>query len=141
MQLSGFGACKTSAYPGFYFCVMTPALSAPGTFYSLWQLLEHYLLMAPDYTILDASDLYLAVTFKQREAIVGRNVFDVFPRDEQNDWQVFSNSLEHVRQHAAPHTMPRVRYDMQRAAEQGGTIEERYWQTTNYPQLDAQGKL
>ena len=86
---------------------MTPSLSAPGTFYALWQLPEHYLLMAPDYTILDASDLYLAATLKQREAIVGRNVFDVFPRDEQNDWQVFSDSLEHVRQHAhAPHHAP-----------------------------------
>ncbi|GAC1377195.1 MAG: hypothetical protein NVSMB30_23670 [Hymenobacter sp.] len=120
---------------------MTSALSAPGTFYSLWQLPEHYLLMAPDYTILDASDLYLAVTFKERASIVGRNVFDVFPRDEQNDWQVFSDSLEHVRVHRTAHTMPRIRYDMQRAAAQGGGTEERYWQTTNYPQLDAQGML
>ena len=120
---------------------MTPALSAPGTFYSLWQLPERYLLMAPDYTILDASDLYLAVTFKERASIVGRNVFDVFPRDEQNEWQVFSDSLEHVHQHRTAHTMPRIRYDMQRPPEQGGGTEERYWQTTNYPQLDAQGAL
>ena len=48
---------------------MTPSLSAPGTFYPLWQLPEHYLLLALDYTILDASDLYLAVTFKQRADI------------------------------------------------------------------------
>ena len=70
---------------------------------------------------------------------MGRNVFDVFPREEQNDWQVFFDSLEHVRQHATPHTMPRISYDMQRPAEQGGGLKERYWQTTNYPQLDAQG--
>ncbi|ALW86892.1 hypothetical protein AUC43_18495 [Hymenobacter sedentarius] len=97
--------------------------------------------MAPDYTILDASDPYLAVTFKQRDVIVGRNVFDVFPRADQNDWKVFSDSLEHVRQHGTPHTMPRIRYDMQRTAEQGGGLEERYWETTNYPQLDAQGNV
>ncbi|MBC6608830.1 PAS domain-containing protein [Hymenobacter sp. BT188] len=120
---------------------MTLSLSAPGTFYPLWQLPEYYLLLTPDYTILDASDLYLAVTFKQREAIVGRDVFEVFPRDEQNDWQVFADSLDYVREHAAPHTMPRIRYDMQRSAEQGGGLEERYWETTNYPQLDAQGNL
>lgn len=120
---------------------MTPSLSAPGTFSTLWQLPEHYLLMAPDYTILDASDLYLTVTFKQREAIVGRNVFDVFPRADQNDWKVFTDSLEHVRQHGTPHSMPRIRYDMQRTAEQGGGLEERYWETTNYPQLDAQGNV
>jgi PAS domain S-box-containing protein len=120
---------------------MMPSLATPGTFYSLWQLPEHYLLLAPDYTILDASDRYLAATLKQRAAIVGRNVFDVFPREEQNDWQVFFDSLEHVRQHATPHTMPRIRYDMQRPAEQGGGLEERYWQTVNYPQLDPQGQL
>ena len=120
---------------------MNPSLSAPGTFYALWQLPEYYLLMAPDYSILDASDLYLAVTFKHRAAIVGRNVFDVFPREDQNDWKVFTDSLDYVRQHAAPHTMPRIRYDMQRPAEQGGGLEERYWETTNYPQLDAQGNV
>ena len=120
---------------------MTPSLSAPGTFYPLWQLPEHYLLLALDYTILDASDLYLAVTFKQRAAIVGRDVFEVFPRDEQNDWQVFADSLDHVRQHGTPHTMPRIRYDMPRTAAQGGGLEERYWETTNYPQFDAQGTV
>ncbi|WP_426061217.1 PAS domain-containing protein [Hymenobacter sp. B1770] len=120
---------------------MTPSLSAPGTFYTLWQLPEHYLLMAPDYTILDASDRYLAVTMKQRDAIVGRDVFDVFPRGEQNDWKVFADSLDYVREQAKPHTMPRIRYDMQRTAEQGGGLEERYWETTNYPQLDAQGNV
>ncbi|GAA4367150.1 hypothetical protein GCM10023185_38760 [Hymenobacter saemangeumensis] len=116
-------------------------LSAPGTYDLLWQLPEHYLLMAPDFTILDASDLYLSATFKQREAIVGRNVFDVFPREDQNDWKIFTDSLEHVRQQRTPHTMPRIRYDMQRTPEQGGSLEERYWETTNYPQLDDQGQL
>ena len=120
---------------------MTPSLSAPGTFYYLWQLPEDYLLLAPDYTILDVSDRYLATTGRQRDAIVGRNVLDVFPRAEQNDWQVFADSFEYVRQHATPHTMPRIRYDISRPVEQGGGLEERHWQTTNYPQLDAQGRV
>ena len=65
---------------------MAPSISAPGTFYYLWQLPDNYLLLAPDYTILDASNRYLATTGRQRAAIVGCNVFDVFPRAEQNDW-------------------------------------------------------
>lgn len=88
----------------------------------LRQLPEHYLLMAPDGTILDASDRYLAATLKERAAIVGRNVFDVFPREEQNDWQVFA--APRARQHATPHTVPRICYDMQRPAEQ-----ERPWRS------------
>lgn len=120
---------------------MAPSHSAPGTFYTLWQLPEHYLLLAPDLTILDASDRYLAVTMKQREAIVGRGVFDVFPRDAQNAWKVFVDSVDHVRDTGTSHAMTRVRYDIQRPAEQGGGLEERYWETTNYPQLDAQGNV
>ncbi|OWP64201.1 hypothetical protein CDA63_05630 [Hymenobacter amundsenii] len=98
------------------------------------------MLVAPDFTILDASDRYLTTTLLERDAIVGRDVFDVFPREEQSEWQVLFNSLEYVRQHATAHTMPRIRYDLQRPAGQGG-LEERYWQTTNYPQLDDQGRL
>jgi PAS domain-containing protein len=33
----------------------------------------------PEFTILDASDAYLRATRKQRQAIVGRPIFDVFP--------------------------------------------------------------
>ncbi|WP_190242669.1 PAS domain-containing protein [Hymenobacter lapidiphilus] len=120
---------------------MTSPLPAPGTFYSLWQLPEHYMLVTPDHTILDATDLYLTTTLLERADIVGRNVFDVFPREEQSEWQVLFNSLEYVRQHATAHTMPRIRYDLQRPAAQGGGLEERYWQTTNYPQFDDQGRL
>jgi hypothetical protein len=48
--------------------------SAPGLF----------MVLAPDsprFTILAASDAYLRATKKQREEIVGRAVFDVFPRN------------------------------------------------------------
>jgi PAS domain S-box-containing protein len=120
---------------------MAFSLSAPGTFYWLWQLPERYLLLTPDYTILDASDAYLAATMKERGAVVGRKLFDVFPREEQNEWQVFADSIDHVRQHGEPHTMARIRYDIPRPAGQDGGLEERYWQSTNYPQFDAQGQL
>ena len=120
---------------------MAPSISAPGTFYYLWQLPDDYLLLAPDYTILDASDRYLATTGRQRDAIVGHNVFDVYPRAEQNDWRTFADSFEYVRQHATSHTMPRIRYDIPRPAGQGDGLEERYWQTTNHPQFDAQGRV
>lgn len=38
-----------------------------------------YLLLAPDLTILAASDDYLRATMTRRDKIVGRGVFDVFP--------------------------------------------------------------
>jgi PAS domain-containing protein len=38
-----------------------------------------YLILAPDLTIVAVSDAYLAATMTQREAIVGRALFEVFP--------------------------------------------------------------
>jgi len=43
-----------------------------------------YLLLTPDLTIVAADDAYLAATMTSREAIVGRQLFDVFP-DDPND--------------------------------------------------------
>nr|GFC83654.1 hypothetical protein [Tanacetum cinerariifolium] len=81
------------------------------------------LLMAPDATILDNTDEHVAVSLKARDEIVGRPLFEAFPV------------------HLEPHTMPLIRYDLERPAEQGGGFEELYWQATHYPVLDAAGQL
>src|ERR671925_570583 len=38
-----------------------------------------YLVLAPDFTIVAASDAYLRATMTKREEILGRGIFDVFP--------------------------------------------------------------
>src|SRR5919206_5155208 len=38
-----------------------------------------YLLLTPELTIVAVSDAYLSATMTKRGAIVGRNIFDVFP--------------------------------------------------------------
>jgi PAS domain S-box-containing protein len=106
----------------------------------LHQLPGNYILLAPDNTILEASDDYLAATLKRREDVVGTNILDAYTAAEQNEWQVLADSFEQVRQTRQPYTMPLIRYDLKRPAGQGG-YEERYWQATNYPILDAAGNL
>jgi PAS domain S-box-containing protein len=99
------------------------------------------LLMAPDATILDNTDEHVAVSLKARDEVVGRPLFEAFPSVDQNQGDIMEASHAHVRQQLEPHTMPLIRYDLERPAEQGGGFEEYYWQATHYPILDAQGRL
>ncbi len=97
--------------------------------------------MAPDSTILDNTDEHVAVSLKAREDIVGRPLFEAFPAVDKNEGDIMEQSHEHVRRFLEPHTMPLIRYDLERPAEQGGGFEEFYWQATHYPILDAAGEL
>ncbi|HWB58673.1 MAG TPA: CHASE3 domain-containing protein [Chthoniobacteraceae bacterium] len=92
------------------------------------------LVLKPDLTIVAASDAYLKATMRQRDQILGRNLFEVFP-DNPNDPGAtgVSNlraSLTRVLQNAAPDTMAIQKYDMQRP---DGIFEERFWSPVNSP--------
>lgn len=102
---------------------------------------ENFLLMAPDATILDNTDSHVAVSLKPREEVVGRTLFEAYPSVDKNEGDVIFDSHEYVRRFLQPHTMPLIRYDLQRSAEQGGGYEELYWQATHFPILDDAGKL
>jgi PAS domain S-box-containing protein len=102
---------------------------------------ENFLLMAPDATVLDNTDSHVAVSLKPREDVVGRTLFEAYPSVDKNEGDVIFDSLAYVRHHLQPHTMPLIRYDLQRTEEQGGGFEELYWQATHFPILDGEGKL
>ncbi|QNE40001.1 PAS domain-containing protein [Hymenobacter sp. NBH84] len=104
---------------------------------------DNFLLMAPneEATVLDNTDSHVAVSLKSRSQVVGKPLFEAYPVADQNEVDILAGSHAHVRQHRTPHTMPLIRYDLERPAEQGGGFEERYWQATHYPILDEQGSL
>ncbi|WP_092668025.1 PAS domain-containing protein [Hymenobacter arizonensis] len=118
------------------------ALDSAVDYHRLFRSLpNNLLLMAPDATILDNTDSHAAASLKPREDVVGRTLFEAYPSVDQNQGNIIAESHEHVRQHLEPHTMPIIRYDLARPAEQGGGFEEMYWQATHYPLLDEQGRL
>ena len=98
------------------------------------------LLLAPDGTILDNSDQHVAVSLLPRAQVVGRYIFDAFPGDPQSQADLLA-SHEAVRRTLRADVMPLLRYDIARPAALGGGTEERYWQITHHPQLDAHGAL
>lgn len=101
-----------------------------------------YLILNTDLTIVAVSDAYLKATMTNREEILGRHLFDVFP-DNPNDPAAtgVSNlkaSLNYVLQNATSHTMAVQKYDIRRP---DGTFEERYWSPLNKPVFDKQKKI
>lgn len=103
-----------------------------------------YLLLSPDLLIEAASDTYLAATLTQRADLLGRFVFDVFPDNprapEAHAVRNLQASLAQVLATGQPHQLTRQPYDLPDPARPGEFVA-RYWQTTNSPVLDAQGRV
>ncbi len=103
-----------------------------------------YLVLAsdlPKFTIVAVTNAYLQATMTQREEIVDRGIFEVFPDNPSdltaNGVQNLRSSLEVVIQSRASDVMPFQKYDIPRPEFQGGGFEERYWSPVNSPVLGA----
>ncbi|MFN2581698.1 MAG: ATP-binding protein [Candidatus Dormibacteria bacterium] len=104
-----------------------------------------YLILDPEFRIVAVSNAYLAATSTQRDQIVGRDIFDVFPDNpddpEPTGVSNLRKSLERVRQERHADTMAVQQYDIRRPEEEGGGFEVRYWSPINTPVLDQEGRL
>lgn len=93
-----------------------------------------------DLTIVGGSDAYFQATMTQREAVVGRHLFEVFPDnpDDPNADGVrnLRASLDFVLRKQKPHTMAAQRYDIRRPESEGGEFEVRYWTSVSLPLFD-----
>ncbi len=104
-----------------------------------------YLVLTPDFTIVAVSDAYLRATMTQREEILGRGLFEVFP-DNPDDPTAdgVSNlraSLGRVLQHHVPDPMAVQKYDIRRPEAAGGGFEVRYWSPVNSPVCGEGGEI
>ena len=104
-----------------------------------------YLALRPDFTIVAVNDAYLRAVMREREAILGRDMFDAFPDNPDNPHANgvanLRASLMRVLATAAPDRMAVQKYDIPVAPEHGGGFEERYWSPVNTPVLDAGGAV
>jgi signal transduction histidine kinase len=109
--------------------------SAPGLF----------LVLAPDLRIVAVSDVYLRATMTDRETILGRGIFEVFPDNPDDPLATgehnLRQSLESVLEFGRTDTMAVQKYDVRRPEAEGGGFEERYWSPQNSPVLGADGKV
>jgi formate hydrogenlyase transcriptional activator len=116
-----------------------PSTAAPD-FQMLFQSVPGlYLVLASDLTIVAVSDAYLRATMTQREEILGRGIFEVFPDNPDDPAATgVSNlraSLQRVLQGKVSDTMALQKYDIRKPQSEGGGFEERYWNPVNTPVL------
>lgn len=104
-----------------------------------------YLVLSPDLVIVAASDAYLRATMTEREAILGRHLFEVFPDNPADPAATgvgnLRASLDRVLLRSEADTMPVQKYDVRRPASEGGAFEERYWSPVNSPVLGPDGSV
>ncbi|HEX6393302.1 MAG TPA: response regulator [Acidimicrobiales bacterium] len=123
-----------------------PEVSSEADFKTLFESAPGlYLVLDPEYVIVTASDAYLKATMTERDTIVGRDLFDVFPDnpDDPNADGVTNlrRSLDRVKRTRAPDTMAVQKYDIRRPASEGGKFEVRYWSPLNSPVLGPNREL
>jgi signal transduction histidine kinase len=106
-----------------------------------------YLILAvdpPRYTILGASDAYLAATKRTREDLVGKPIFEAFPNNPNEDIDsesIVRGALDRVRATLKPDYLPIVKYDVPRSAAEGGGFTTKYWSPVHSPVFDENGAL
>ncbi|WMJ71866.1 PAS domain S-box protein [Cytophagaceae bacterium ABcell3] len=101
-----------------------------------------YLFLDPKFYILNATDAYLEATLTEREKIIGRYIFDVFPdnpaAEEVQGVNNLKTSLEYTIANKRPHEMAVQRYDVRKP---GGGFAMKYWKPVNTPVLDNNGNV
>lgn len=123
-----------------------PAL-VDGDFRALFEALPgSYLVLTPEFLIVAASYAYLLATATARDAMVGRSIFEVFPKNPSDPaasatQDGLRSSLERARTSLHGDAMPIQKYDIPRRDEDGGGFVERFWSPYNAPVLDPAGNL
>lgn len=100
-----------------------------------------YLVLDPSFTIVAANDAYCTATMSDRDAIVGRHLFEAFPDNPEDSSadgvENLRASLLKVLKSRQPDRMDIQKYDI--PERQSGTFTERYWSSLNVPVLGADG--
>lgn len=99
-----------------------------------------------EFTIVAVSDAYLRATMRQRDDLVGKQLFEAFPADPNdsptdNGTHMLDSSLHRVLATKQADTMPIVRYPIERPKHEGGGFVERFWEVTNSPVFDDDGNI
>jgi signal transduction histidine kinase len=99
-----------------------------------------YVVLSPEqnYAIVAVTGSYLRATMTNREEVLGRSLFEVFPANpaDPGATEVRKNlraSLEAVVRTGQPVVMPVQKYDIHGLRAAGAGFEERYWSSTNLP--------
>jgi PAS domain S-box-containing protein len=105
-------------------------------------LFEHlpglFIVLLPDFTILDVSEDYSKATLKNRDKILGMNFFNVFSTQEGTN--VLRNSLERVLKNKKTDILEVQKINLPDPWEEG-TFIEHFWSPVTTPVLNENGEI
>jgi signal transduction histidine kinase len=103
-----------------------------------------YLVVAPDLTIVAATDAYLMLSMTSRDKIVGRDIVTAFAENPDGSAMVSPRSLmtsvKAVFDSGITETMPIQKWKARSQDSQEG-LEERFWAPINTPMFDSNGNI
>lgn len=101
---------------------------------------EALVVITPDYRILAATNNYLQITMRRREDILGLHfLLEAFPdKDLSYEENPVRKSLDKVLDTKKVDYLDVLRYDLTKP---DGSYEERYWEASHTPVLDAEGNI
>jgi PAS domain-containing protein len=125
------------------------SLAQPGSFVDLQAVFNempgNFMVLqpnAPGFTILMISDELLHLTRLEREDVIGKSLFEVFPENEAAATATGPSnlraSLENVISQKVVDHLPVLRYDV---LNHDGIFEERYWRSMNKPVTGKTGEV
>ena len=98
-----------------------------------------YVVLDADLCIVAMNDSYLRVTMRERDELVGHNMFEAFPSDPQSEsHRLLRTSFQRVLATRKPDEIALIRYDIRR---RDGTMDTRYWSATHTPFLSPDGEV
>ncbi len=96
-----------------------------------------YVMLDHELEIVWMNDAYLRVTMRERDALIGRMIFDAFPSEPGSDSrELLARSLRRVIETGASDELALIRYDIERP---DGSLEVRYWSATHTAIADRTG--
>ncbi|TZF90686.1 PAS domain-containing sensor histidine kinase [Cognatilysobacter lacus] len=104
-----------------------------------------YMVLDRELHFLDANDAYELLTGLQRDQLIGRHLFDLFPGDVNDDGTsqaaVLRRSLERALQTGERDTLALVEYTINTETVDGTVSDVRFWSATHTPVRDTAGNV
>ena len=94
------------------------------------------MLMTVDFEIVDMNQAYLDAVARERDALIGRSIFDAFPATGDSR-TLLADSLERVRSTGEPDMLAVMRYPIAK----GTVMEERFWSCSHLAIRDEEGAI
>lgn len=94
----------------------------------------------PFFTIVDANDAYLALTATTREQLIGKNFFEVFPRNPYQNDTVWNSIFDKVLREKRPHKVTPQKYAFPLTVSPP-RIDIKYLEIQQTPILDEHGEI